>query len=63
MPRTRKEKLDELQKGGCIVIPQDERASYSTEIQRSFHGIITNKKRFTIRTDKQTSTTAVWRLI
>jgi hypothetical protein len=63
MPKTRKEKLDDLSQGEYIAISPEERASYSTEIQRSFHGIAKNKKRFTIRTDKQTGQTGVWRLI
>lgn len=63
LPKTRKEKLDNLNKGDYIAISYDERASYSTEIQRSFHGSPKNKKKFTIRTDKQTGLVGVWRLI
>lgn len=62
MPKTRKEKLDELEKGDYLLIPLEEKASYSTEIQRSFHSVAKSKKLFTIRTDKQTGLIGVWRL-
>lgn len=62
MPKSIREKLDELDKSECIVISLEKRASYSTVIQRSFHGVPTNEKIFTIRKDKKTNALAVWRI-
>ena len=62
LPKSRREKLDELEKGECIVISLEERQKYSTEITRSFYKKPDNTKVFTIRTDRQKSITGVWRL-
>lgn len=50
IPKNKREKLDELEIGGSIAIEDEkERRKFQTEMNRSFHAVEGNLKRFTIR--------------
>lgn len=63
MPKSYRERLDELDVGKFIPIESDEeRDKFSTTMYREFHSKEGNIKLFTIRTDKITKERAIWRL-
>lgn len=67
MPKSYRERLDELIIGGCIPIDSDEeKDKFAATMYREFHKTKHSKpvstKLFTIRTDKITKDRAIWRL-
>jgi hypothetical protein len=63
MPKTYRERLDELNVGGFIdILSVEERNKFSTTMYRDFHNKAGNTKQFTIRTDKETNQKAIWRI-
>lgn len=59
MPKTYREKLDELPIGGNILIKEDKRIVWSNNITAMRRD---TKKQFTIRTNPDTKEMRVWRL-
>lgn len=63
IPKSTRERLDEIEEGGYIPITELERKNFSLEMSRSFHKPeLNNPKRFKMKTMPVTNEIRVWRI-